>query len=434
MADIRITPGSSIMNFTSSLNYVETLKQDASGSLNLYGSGSTGRTELFSIDGNNGRLFTVSDDLSDSLFSVNTIAGLPVIEAFANNTVVMGQYGTNALVVSGSNVGIGTTSPSYKLDVNGSTRITGTIQGATMPPAGTSGGAFTINQYPDYHNSFYFYSRNDTDQDGFGAVNLSADPENGIYLASNTIDNSRISAISFDHSYFTLSSGGNFYFNTKPSTSFQTSLFIKNTGEVGIGTVFPTNKLTILGTDDTIPALGSSGGKLGIFNGVSGTPKYGLLQGVLSNGNSYLQAQRIDGTATAYNLLLQPNGGNVGIGTTSPSYPLYVATQVSNISIYATYDIVAYSDISVKTNIRPIDNVLERVINSRGVLYDRIDSGEKNNIGFIAQELEEQFPELIVENPDGTKAVKYQNAVAILFEAIKEQQKQINELKNGITN
>lgn len=124
MADIRITPGSSIMNFTSSLNYVETLKQDASGSLNLYGSGSTGRTELFSIDGNNGRLFTVSDDLSDSLFSVNTIAGLPVIEAFANNTVVMGQYGTNALVVSGSNVGIGTTSPSEKLDVNGSIKAT----------------------------------------------------------------------------------------------------------------------------------------------------------------------------------------------------------------------------------------------------------------------------------------------------------------------
>ena len=95
---------------------------------------------------------------------------------------------------------------------------------------------------------------------------------------------------------------------------------------------------------------------------------------------------------------------------------------------------VAFSDISVKTNIRPIDNVLERVINSRGVLYDRIDSGEKNNIGFIAQELEEQFPELVVENPDGTKAVKYQNAVAILFEAIKEQQKQIDELKELIKN
>ena len=106
MADIRIVPGSSIMSFTSSLNFIEKITQDASGSLNLYGSGSTGRTELLSVDGNNGRLFTVSDDLSDSLFSVNTIAGLPVIEAFADNTVKIGKYGQENIVVSGSNTAI----------------------------------------------------------------------------------------------------------------------------------------------------------------------------------------------------------------------------------------------------------------------------------------------------------------------------------------
>jgi hypothetical protein len=103
MPDIRIVPGSSTMSFTSSLNYIEKITQDPSGSLTLYGSGSTGRTELFSIDGNNGRLFSVSDDLSDSLFSVNTIAGLPVIEAFADNTVKIGKFGAEAIKVSGSN-------------------------------------------------------------------------------------------------------------------------------------------------------------------------------------------------------------------------------------------------------------------------------------------------------------------------------------------
>ena len=105
MADIRITPGSSIIAFTSSLNYRETLTQDASGSLTVYGSGSTNRTEIFNVDGNNGRLFSVSDDLSDSLFSVNTIAGFPVIEAFADNTVKMGKYGSESIVISGSNGG-----------------------------------------------------------------------------------------------------------------------------------------------------------------------------------------------------------------------------------------------------------------------------------------------------------------------------------------
>jgi hypothetical protein len=118
----------------------------------------------------------------------------------------------------------------------------------------------------------------------------------------------------------------------------------------------------------------------------------------------------------------------IGTGNTA-SHPLRVTQQVSNVSIYADYDIVAYSDQSVKENIRPIENVLDRVNKSRGVLYDRIDSGEKDNIGFIAQELEIEFPELVVTNEDNTKAVKYQNAVAVLFEAVKEQQKQIEELK-----
>jgi hypothetical protein len=121
-------------------------------------------------------------------------------------------------------------------------------------------------------------------------------------------------------------------------------------------------------------------------------------------------------------------GNNVGIGTTNPGYPLEVSGSVGGTSIYASNDIVAFSDQSVKENIRPIENVLERIGNSRGVLYDRVDSGDKNNIGFIAQELEIAFPELVVTNPDGTKAVKYQNTVAVLFEAIKEQQKQINDI------
>ena len=102
MADIRITPGSSIMAFTSSLSYKQTITQDPSGSVVLYGSGSTNRTNIFAIDGSSGRLFSVTDDFSNSLFSANTISGLPVIEAFADSTVKIGKYGQEAIVVSGS--------------------------------------------------------------------------------------------------------------------------------------------------------------------------------------------------------------------------------------------------------------------------------------------------------------------------------------------
>jgi hypothetical protein len=153
---------------------------------------------------------------------------------------------------------------------------------------------------------------------------------------------------------------------------------------------------------------------------------YGITFRAYESGVHSIQNQREVSDSELFGISLQPLGGNVGIRTLTPAYPLDVSASVSGTSIYATGDIVAFSDQSVKENIRPIENVLERIGDSRGVLYDRIDNGEKDNIGFIAQELEVAFPELVITNEDGTKAVKYQNAVAVLFEAIKEQQKQIN--------
>jgi len=95
-------------------------------------------------------------------------------------------------------------------------------------------------------------------------------------------------------------------------------------------------------------------------------------------------------------------------------------------------DVIAYSDARLKKNIRNIENPLDKIMKTRGVLYDRIDTAEVNTFGFIAQELEEIFPELVTTNQNGIKGVKYQNAVAVLFEALKEQQKQIDELKKQV--
>jgi hypothetical protein len=93
-------------------------------SLSLIGTGSG----VFTVDGTSGRLFSVDDSLSGSLFSVNTAAGLPVIEAFSDNTVRIGQYGKRVLFVSQSAVGINKeTALNGILDISGSATITGSL-------------------------------------------------------------------------------------------------------------------------------------------------------------------------------------------------------------------------------------------------------------------------------------------------------------------
>jgi hypothetical protein len=99
---------------------------------------------------------------------------------------------------------------------------------------------------------------------------------------------------------------------------------------IGAGLTAPGNKLTVTeasGVTSTIPALGINGGTLGVFaNGA----KYGLIGGTLGSGSSFLQVQRIDGAATAYDLLLQPTAGKVGIGITNPNAQLHLASDVDH--------------------------------------------------------------------------------------------------------
>jgi hypothetical protein len=95
-------------------------------------------------------------------------------------------------------------------------------------------------------------------------------------------------------------------------------LFVSGSGLVGVGTT-PSIKLSVRAADaPTAPTLGISSGHFIIGNGAS-TISYGLMFGVNGDGHSWIQSQRVDGTATAYNILLNPQGGNVGIGTTTPA-------------------------------------------------------------------------------------------------------------------
>jgi hypothetical protein len=98
-------------------------------------------------------------------------------------------------------------------------------------------------------------------------------------------------------------------------------------------------------------------------------------------------------------------------------------------NIVASGTVTANSDIKLKENVITIESALEKVLSLRGVEYDRKDSGE-HQIGVIAQEVEKIIPEVVYG--DEIKSVAYGNLVGLLIEAIKEQQKEIEELKKTI--
>ena len=118
MPNILINPRSGILEFNTGIaggavfdTNLSGLRMtyDNFGGVNLlsYNTNVSSGLDRFTIDGANGRLFSVTDNLSGSLFSVNDIAGLPIIEAFDDNTVVMGAFNKNDFIISGGCVGIG---------------------------------------------------------------------------------------------------------------------------------------------------------------------------------------------------------------------------------------------------------------------------------------------------------------------------------------
>ncbi len=100
---------------------------------------------------------------------------------------------------------------------------------------------------------------------------------------------------------------------------------IDDSGNVGIGTTSPSSSLHIAGKSPQLSSPPSAGsvpdGSNTLFL-TNSDSAYGILVGVLNVGDGYIQSQRVDGTATTYDLLLNPNGGNVGIGETAPDTKL----------------------------------------------------------------------------------------------------------------
>ena len=110
-------------------------------------------------------------------------------------------------------------------------------------------------------------------------------------------------------------------------------------------------------------------------------------------------------------------------------------------TLHVDDDVIAFSstisDERLKDDVVTIESALDKVMSLRGVEYiwNKSSKDGQKDLGVIAQEVEQVLPEIVKEKEmpliDGEtyKTVDYEKLTAVLIEAVKEQQKQINELK-----
>jgi len=219
-----------------------------------------------------------------------------------------------------------------------------------------------------------------------------------------------------------------------------------NTGKVGIGTNSPkatlnvTNNLSSGTESNTIPSAygGNSTTTCVLGHGVTGNTQnyWGLNIGTTWSGLCYIQGCHINGSSF-YDLLLNPKGGNVGIGTTSLSgFKLKVSDSTpSNGTIGATGNITAYySDERLKTFKGKITQPIEKIKNLNGYYFVENElakslgyNNDKLQVGVSAQEVEKVLPEIVTKAPIDKKykTVWYEKLTPLLIEGIKAQQTQM---------
>ena len=153
------------------------------------------------------------------------------------------------------------------------------------------------------------------------------------------------------------------------------------------------------------------------------------------NGNA---SNPTNTTATIYDQSGQgPTISGLNVCFRTGSTPSQTGKLNSSGTFTVSGDVVAYgspSDISLKENIKPIENALDKVEKLQGVTFDWKDKQEnilhiKEDIGFIAQDVQKVLPELVRKNENGKLSLRHQGVIPILLEAIKELREEVKQLK-----
>jgi urease beta subunit len=175
----------------------------------------------------------------------------------------------------------------------------------------------------------------------------------------------------------------------------------------------------------------STGGQL-TLNGTGQTVQMNAATFNLSSTTSNLDSTGV--------VSINSSGGVINIGNNSVAQDINIGTAgARTITLGSTsatavnaYNFNVASDLMLKTNVTPLASTLDKVLQLDGYRYNWKDSeNHATQIGLIAQEVEQQFPELVTQNND-FKSVNYLGMIAVLIHAMKEQQQEIENIRNKI--
>jgi hypothetical protein len=212
------------------------------------------------------------------------------------------------------------------------------------------------------------------------------------------------------------------------------SVDIAASGNVGLATASPNLRLEVFGSVGLPVASGTTPTGIARFSQSGGVGVIDLGFGGAS-GAGWLQATSSANLATNFQLLLNPNGGFVGIGTTAPTDTLSVNGTASKPG-GGTWAV--FSDERLKNIKGSYTSGLRALMQLQPVRYQyKPDNAlsiksEAEYIGFGAQSVQKVIPEAVTANANGYLMVNSDPIIWTMLNAIKEQQQEIVELKRQI--